>query len=137
MENKISREHAELEFGKWAEAMDMDLDVEDMDKKDLTAFKRQKNRVVIAIERGALIFNDNIEAVYTPQHPGSSYQNAITFQERTGASLMAMDNKRENQEVAKTYAIMADMCGVPAKVFAGLKGTDIKVCEAIYALLMD
>lgn len=134
---KITAEHAELEFDKWADAMDMDLDVTDMDKRDLTAFNKQKKRVIVAIQRGALVFNDNTEAVYTPQHPGSVYQNPITFQERTGASLMAMDNKRENQEVAKTYAIMADMCGIPAKAFSQLKGTDIKVCEAIYALLMD
>ena len=50
---------------------------------------------------------------------------------------MAMDGKKKNYDVSKTYAVLADMCQVHQKVFAGLVGTDVKVCEALFALLMD
>jgi hypothetical protein len=84
-----------------------------------------------------LVFNEDGEAIYTPQHKRSKYKEPITFHERTGASLMAMDGKKKNHDVAKTYAVMADMCDVHPNTFAGLVGTDVKVCEALFAFLMD
>lgn len=136
-ENKISREVAEKDFDRFVEEMDLDLDTAQMDQEDLTAFNRQKSRLLRAIERGHLIINENGEAVFTPNNKRSKHTEAITFHERTGASLMAMDSKKKNHDVAKTYAVMADMCKVHQSVFAGLVGSDVKTCEAIFALLMD
>ncbi len=50
---------------------------------------------------------------------------------------MAMDGKKKNYDVTKTYAVMADMCKVHPNTFAGLVGIDAKICEALFALLMD
>lgn len=136
-ESVVAREVAEEEFERFGQEMDLDLDTSGMDAEDLTAFNKQRNRLVRAIERGSLVINENGEAVYTPQNPGSKHQDAITFHERTGASLMAMDGKKKGHDVAKTYAVMADMCKVHPSTFAGLKGNDVKVCEALFALLMD
>ncbi len=136
-EDKINEEMALQEFDRFADSMDLDLDVSNMDAEDLTAFEKQKNRMVKALIRGSLVINDEGEAVYTPSNSKSKHQTAITFHERTGSSLMAMDGKKKNCDIAKTYAIMADMCEVAPKVFAGLVGIDGKTCEAIYALLMD
>jgi len=133
----VDIETADKEFERFSEAMDLDLDTSKMDTEDLTAFDKQKRRIITAIQRGALVFNEEGEAVYTPKHSKSKYKEAITFHERTGASMMAMDGKKKNYEVAKTYAIMADMCNVPPHVFAGLVGADGKTCEALFALLMD
>lgn len=137
MENKVARDMAEQEFDRFVDSMDLDLDTAGLDVEDLTAFTKQKNRIIRQVERGALVINDNGEAVYTPQNKGSKHTDAITFHERTGASLMAMDGKKKGHDVAKTYAVLADMCKVHANVFAGLVGTDVKVCEALFALLMD
>lgn len=136
-EFKVDADTAEKEFNDWAEAMDLDLDTSDMDAEDLTGFTKQKKRIVKAVMRGALVFNDNGEAVYTPQRPGSQYKEPITFRERTGASIMAMDGKKKGHDAAKMYAVLADMCKVPPKTFAGMVGEDVKVCEALFALLMD
>lgn len=134
---KISTEMALQEFDRWADEMDLDLNPLDMDEKDAAQFNKQKRRIVSAIESGALIVNAAGEAVYTPQNSKTPYKEAITFHERTGASLMAMDGKGKNQDMAKTFAMMADIAGVNAKVFAGLVGVDAKTCEAIFAFLMD
>ena len=133
----IDKETAEVEFERFVDAMDLDLDTTDMDAEDLTAFNKQKNKILQAIQRGHLIINEKGEAVYTPCRPSSKRKDAITFHERTGASLMAMDGKKKNYDVAKTFAVMADMCRVHPSVFAGLVGTDDKVCQALFALLMD
>lgn len=133
----IDKKTAEADFDRFVEAMDLDLDTTDMDAEDLTAFNKQKNKILQAIQRGHLVVNDKGEAEYTPCRPGSKHQEKITFHERTGASLMAMDGKKKNHEVAKTFAVMANMCRVHPSVFAGLVGTDDKVCQALFALLMD
>lgn len=137
MTDKIAQEQAELEFDRFIEAMDILIDTAKLDAEDLAQFTKQKDRIVAAVCRGALVFNEDGEAVYTPQHSRSKHKDAITFHERTGASLMASDGKKKGHDVAKTYAVLADMCKVHPNVFAGLVGTDVKVCEAIYALLMD
>lgn len=137
MTNPIVKEVAEQDFDRFVEEMDLDLDTSEMDAEDLTAFNKQKNKIIKAIERGHLIINDKGEAEYTPFNPRSKHKDAIVFHERTGASLMAMDGKKKNHDVAKTYAVMADMCKVHQNVFAGLVGSDVKTCEALFALLMD
>lgn len=137
MTEQIALEVAEQEFERFAESMDINVDTSKLDAEDLTAFTKVKDRMLQAMQRGALTINDNGEAVYTPQRPSSKSKDAITFHERTGASLMAMDGKKKNYDVAKTYAILAEMCRVHPAVFAGLAGQDIKVCEGLFALLMD
>ncbi len=139
MENndKISADFADQEFDRFVDAMDLDLDTNDMDSEDVTAFSRQKRKIIRAVRAGDLVFNDNGEAVYTPVNPRTAHREAITFHERSGASLMAMDGKKKNHDVAKTYAVLGDMCKVHPNVFAGMVGQDVKVCEALFALLMD
>ncbi len=135
--SKINVEVAEKEFERFAEAMDLDLDPSLMDNEDLTAFNKQKRRLIRAIEKGSLVFNEAGEAEYTPVNDRSKHKETLIFRERSGASLMAMDSKKKNHDVAKSYAVLADMCGVPQNVFAGLVGVDVKICEALFALLMD
>ena len=133
-ENKITLEFAELEFQRFAECMDLDVDTSYMDAEDLTAFNKQKRKILNAICNGSLVINDNGEAIYTPR---KSSIDAITFHERTGASVMAMDGKKKNHNIAQTYAVMAEMTKTHPSTFAKMRGIDIKVCEAIFSLLMD
>lgn len=137
VQDTIAPEMAEVEFERFVEAMDLDVDTSDMDAEDLTGFEKQKRRIINAIKNGSLVVNDNGEAVYTPRNRKSKYNEAITFHERTGASLMAMDGIKKNHDAHKMYKIMADMCKVHPSVFAGLVGIDVKVCEALFSLLMD
>jgi hypothetical protein len=137
MKEQVALEVAEQEFDRFAECMDLDMDTSKLDAEDLTSFNKIRDRLLRAMQRGALVINDNGEAVYTPQRANSKYKEAITFHERTGASLMAMDGKKKGHDVAKTYAVLADMCQVHPSTFAGLAGQDIKVCEGLFSLLMD
>lgn len=133
---EISTEVAEQEFERFVSAMDLDFEASNMDANDLVQFKRQKKILIKAISNSSLNVNDDGEFVYTPQHKRSKYKEEITFYERDGAALMAMDGKKPDHNVAKMYAVLAVMCKVPPKTFAGLVGVDIRISEAIFALLM-
>jgi hypothetical protein len=135
--NKINLEVAQAEFDRFVESMGLLLDTSTMDVEDKTAFDKQKIRILDAMVSGHLVVNDDGEAVYTPFRPTSGHKEPITFHERTGASVLAMDGKKKGHEMAKTYAIMAEMCKVHPSTFSRLAGPDIKTCEAVYALLMD
>jgi len=137
MTDAIDIDTANQEFDRFTASMDLDLDTSTMDAEDITAFNKQKGKLINALMLGSLVINENGEAVYTPRNPRSKHKEPITFHERTGASLMAMDGAKNNHAVAKTYRVLGDMCRVPAKTFAGLVGIDVKICEAIFALLMD
>ena len=134
---KVTEEAAEKEFTLWAEAMDMDLDTKSMDESDINELGKMKNVIVREIKRGHAYLNTHGELVYTPHRPASKYTEPITFHERTGASILAMDKKKEGQNAHKMYAMLSQMTGLPVPVFSGLAGTDIKFCEAVFALLMD
>lgn len=133
----VDEETAEIEFQRFVDEMDLDVDTSKMDAEDLTAFEKQKRRLIEAIRLNALVINEEGEAVFTPQNPKSRNKEAITFHERNGGSLTAMDTKKKNHDVAKTFAVMASMCEVHPSVFVGLVGKDSKICEAIFTLLMD
>ena len=134
-EQAVCLEAAEVEFERFVEAMDLDLGLEDMDAEDLTAFKKVKRRFLKAVGNGSLIINEKGEAVFTPQRLGDA--KAITFHERRGSDLMAMDGKKSTQDIAKTFAIMGSICRVHPNVFSKLGSSDLSICQGIYLLLMD
>jgi len=132
----IAAEVAEQDFERFADAMDLDLDETKMSEEDLSSFRPQKERLLRAISNGHLIFNDEGEPIYTPYRKASKSKEPITFHERTGADLMALDSGKKGQDVKKMMNMMASMCRTHPKTFAGLAGEDIKVCEALFTLLM-
>ena len=134
MEFKVAREVAESEFERFTEAMDLDVDETRMDEDDKKSFGELKDRILRAIEQGHLVFDDEGQPVYTPR-AGASTQ-PITFHEPTGASFMAMDTKKKDQNVGKMYAVMADMTHRDAKVFSSMPNRDLRVCQAIVTLFL-
>lgn len=135
MSDVIAREVAEQEFDRFADEMDLDVDESKMDEEERSSFIKIKEKLLKAMQRGSLIINSDGEAVYTPIKEDDP--QPITFHERTGATLMATDTKKKNQQAAKLYAMMADMTKQPPVRFSKMKGTDIKICEGIFTLLMD
>lgn len=137
MNDIVALEVAQQEFNDFIDAMDIDFDKSVMDAEDKAGAEKLERRLLRAIRNGSLVFNDDGEAVYTPTHSRSKHKDPITFRERTGATLKATDNKKKNTDAAKGYAMMGDITGLHSGVFSSLVGIDIKVCESIFALLMD
>lgn len=135
--HKIAPAVAETEFERFVEAMDLLTDPETMDAEERTAYDQHKARIVREITRGHLVINENGEAVLTPSNPRSGHREPITFYELTGATLMSMDGKKKNHDVAKGFAMMDAICKATPGTMSKLAGGDVKVCQAIFALLMD
>lgn len=133
--DKINKEMAEVEFNRFTEAMDLDVNTEGMSADDKRDFTLQKDRLISAIQKGALVINDNGEPVFTPQRAGGEV-NPITFHEPTGASYMAMDRRKVGEDMAKLFATMADVTGTSAGLFSKMKNADLKVCMAIITLFL-
>lgn len=131
---KVAKEVAEAEFERFADVMDLDLDPADMDEDDKKGLTQQRNRVVSAIQSGALVINESGEPVFTPvRTPGVE---PLTFHEPTGASLMAMDRKKKTEDVGKMYALMGEITKTHANTFAKMKMSDLKVCQAVTTLFL-
>lgn len=134
--NKVAKDVAALEIDRFMEAMDIVID-DDLDADSAAAYNRARSRMVRAVTLGSLVIDDNGEAIYTPKHPNSRSKEPIRFHERSGSTAVAMDSCKKGANTARMYAMLGDMCKVPPATFSGLVGPDIKMCEAIFALLMD
>lgn len=132
----VCEEAAILEFERFCEEMDIETDESVLDQEDLTAWNKQKRRIVGAIMKGALVVNENGEAVYTPQKIEWDGE-PLTFREPTTADLMTMDNKKKSQDMKKTVGVIAAMTKTSAAKLSKIKGIDMKIMLALFLLLTD
>lgn len=134
---KVNKETAEDWFEDFAIAMDFETDLDSMDEDDAKSFKGFKGTVVRGIMIGSLVFDDEGQAVYTPRCKDSKlFEKPFTVKQRSGASMMEMDGIKKNHDTQKMYKVFAAMAGLRAKDIAGMVGPDIKMCEALFVLLM-
>jgi hypothetical protein len=132
--SKVDNETACAEFQRFIDLNCIFVGIETLGKEDKEAFVEAKGRIVSAIERGDLTINDDGEATYTPRR--SKDTNDIVFREPTGATLTAMDRKKQGEDVGKMFATMADMTGTNAKTFSAMRMSDLKVCMAVFNLFL-
>lgn len=133
-EPKVSFEVAESEFDRFADLMDLDLDMSKMDEDDKKEFEKQRRRVINAIQSGSLAINDKGEPIFSPAR--SKGVEPLTFHEPTGAALMAMDRKKKTEDIGKLYAAMGEITKSHANVFSKMAMTDLKICMAITTLFL-
>jgi hypothetical protein len=131
---KIAKEVAEVEFLRFADCMDLDIDLASMDEDDKKEFEKQKDRIISSIQNGNLVINENGEPVFTPKRSGES--KPITFFEPSGATLMAMDRKKKAEDIGKMYALMGDMTKTDSSTFSKMKMGDLKICLAITTIFL-
>lgn len=134
MSDKVSPGVAEQELERFFDAMDLDVDPENMTEDDLESLKNNKRILVRTITCGNLVINDKGEPVFTPKIGNGE---AITFREPTGASYMSMDGvKKKDRDITKTFGMMADMTHTSEATFSIMKNRDLKVCSAILGFFL-
>lgn len=126
---------AEAEFDRFIAAMDIDADPKGMDDADKASLLKCRRTLVAAIQSGQLVINEAGEPVFRPKMGGDEAK-PITFREPSGATFMAMDQKKEGHNIAKMYAVLAEMSGQPIQTFAKMAGRDVKICQAIFSLFL-
>lgn len=132
----VSEEVARAELQRWFDAMDIDIEDDELDQEDEEDLKLLVKNVM----SGRLLIDAEGQPVYTPKL--SNDGQAITFHEPTGASWMAMDKgvsrRRQNQKqqteeqrFAKLFRAMADMTQTSVATFSNMKNRDLTVCMTI------
>lgn len=134
MSNVVSRDVAESEFSRFIDMNDILLETPNMTADDIAAVGEQRERIIRAMMAGSLSVNENGEPIFLPQR--SDCVSSLTFHEPTGASLMAADRKRKNEDIGKLYAAMADMTKTDIKTFSRMRMADLKICMAVTTLFL-
>jgi hypothetical protein len=133
-DEKMSAEMADIEFKRFADSMDIDIDPEGMDESDKKNFQKAKRKLIRAICRGALFINDDGEPVYTLQRGKEA--KTITFHEPQAKNQMVFD-KVGDENVKGALHLMAEITGELPATFAEMYKTDYQVCQSIMAFFSD
>ena len=134
MTDKISREMAEDEFERFADAWDIDTDTDDMDIEDRKSFDEQRRKIVKAIMKGHATVSDNGDVTYTPY--GENGGDPLTFRIPSGAAYMSMDKYKDRQNMHKMFGFMGSMTKQHSKVFSDMSAIDTKFCMGITLLFL-
>lgn len=129
----VAREVAEREFERFAEAMDLDVGIDDMDDDERRDFSLHKRRFLKAVQAGHLQVDEEGQPVFTPQ---VGNQKELVFHEPDGAALMEMNRAKSNKSVKQQHLVLAAITKTSAKRFATMKNRDLKVCYALLAFFL-
>lgn len=133
--DQLSPEFAAQEFERFATAMDLQLDVSDMEDEDRQSFEKQRKIVTDALCAGSLVIRENGEPEFRPTTEDDG-ADPIVFHEPTGATFLAMDSRKKGQDIAKANAMLGDMTRQPPARFSRMKNRDYKVCQSLLVLFL-
>jgi Fe-S-cluster formation regulator IscX/YfhJ len=131
----VDKETAIKEYERFVDLMDLDVDLDDMDDDDKREFTDHQRIILRAIRRGHLAIDEKGQPVYTTQREPKAGETLV-FKEPNGAALMAMDRKKNHEDVGKMYATMGQITGTNAKTFSLMAYPDLKVCTAVVTLFL-
>jgi len=129
---KVSKEMCEVELARFAEAMALDLSEDKLDAEDKLTLAAARDTVIRAMmSRKLVISEDEGEPIFT-----TSEGVEVRFHEVRGATLMAMDTKKEGQKMAKVFAMLAQQTRKSVAMYSNMRKRDLDVCMAVQALFM-
>lgn len=132
---KIANDMAEVEFKRFADAMYLDIDENEMSEDEKSDFSSHKKTIIKALCNGSLIINEGGNPVYSPVRGDSN--ESITFHEIDGATLIDMDKGKPNENMRKMFSMMQSLTKKPVGYFGKMKkNPDLKVCIAISTLFL-
>lgn len=134
MEQKVAHDVALDEFNRFCDSMDIDNNTDAMTEEDAKSFEEPKGVIIRAIMEGSLLINGDGEPEYTPKN--SPKVGNLTFREPNGADYMAMDRKKEGQNIAKMWTLAESVTKSAPGTIANLRNRDLKVVRAIMQLFM-
>jgi len=132
----VSPDMAEVEFGRFATAWDLDTDTDTMEEADESEFLNLKRKLCRAIASGALTINDDGNPVYAPRWSSFESLSDLTFTPPKGDAVLKLDKFKEQQLIHRVNSYMGSMCGLPAQTFGKMSEKDLKICRAIVQLFL-
>ena len=129
----IDKETAEQEFQTWADAWEIDTEVENMNEEEREDYEGQKVKILRAMRFGRMCYEQEADRlVYT----GAYMDDPLPIVRPKGAGLMEMDRYKDREGVHKTYAVLGTMTKKNAAFFAKLDGIDLKPILAVLTLFL-
>jgi len=130
--NKIDdKETAQAEFERFAEAMRIDLDIEDLDENDVRDLRIDQRVVIKSIMEGRIVIDEQGIATFFPEGCDS-----VTFRKAKTTAIIATDKKKQTAKMAQTLAILADLTGKPSTIFHKWDHADFKIASSVMNLFL-
>lgn len=129
---KIAEEVAAVEFDRMCDANRVDRDVGKLDKKELKSWNETRAQIIADICRGQLVIDAEGRPIYTPESG-----KPLTFNQPTGATMMALETYPKGKNIANTVAAMADMTRAGRGEFSKMNARDFKACSRIAGLFLS
>lgn len=134
-DNSMSYEVAEDEFFKLCKAWDINTNPQYMDADDLENFEGLKMVVMLAIQEGRLVVEDNNHVTLSLKNPVGQLEE-IKFKEPDGGMYAAGDRLKATETGKRYNAMIGYLIGQPVSVVNRLKTGDIKTAQAIMNLFV-
>lgn len=131
-QDKMTSDVAEFELSRFFDMIDVDVRESEMDEEDRSSFKDIKRKLVKAMVDGRLVINEAGEPELT-----TSDGNKLVFREPDGAALLAMDQKKKNQDMHRVFAFLASITGSNSITFSKMKQRDLRVCLALVSSFLS
>lgn len=139
--DKIDKETAKLEFEKFTDDWEIDVDFSELDKEDKKGYLTQKKNFVNAVRKGRLkyITKENGDEIleYTFSNKSKTHHGEIVeIRIPEGSDYMVMDDYKEDENTKKTYAVFASMTKKPKGYYSNISAIDIKAIQSIVVLFL-
>lgn len=132
--SSVALEVAQDEFDRMLESFD--IDIEDLDKEDSESFQTLKNLAIKGICKGSVTVAENGCPTVSLKYPVGEI-SSVTFRHPTGATLVAVGDKKAKNSTTQGYKLLEDFTGVPSAAFGKMRlNPDLKVIQALSALFL-
>ena len=123
-------ESARVDFGRFIAYMNLRLHrIPKQDDNTRREIELDLDEIVREIRLGHVIIDDTGQLVYTPQ--SSRRTEPLTFRKPKSGNLAAMDRKKQNADVAKQAALIAELVNVPQASLSSLAQSDAEVLTMV------
>lgn len=130
-QTKVAEDVAAAEFSRMCEAFRVDQDTSQLDEDELAEWNGLRDPIIRDICRGAIVIDPEGRPVYTP-----AGGKPITFNQPTGATLMALETHGKGKDISNTVAAMADMTGTTKGTFSTMLARDFQSCSRLARLFL-
>jgi hypothetical protein len=134
--NSVDAATAELEFERFVECMDLDVNEKTMTDEDRVDFQSLKDLFVKNVKSGKITVNDDGEPTVHFQKTENLSVERVTFFEPDGAAFLALDKGKKNADNAKQFMMMGEITKQDPSLFSKMKNRDLKVCKVIMTLFL-
>lgn len=134
---QVDKETANECFDQFCEDWEIDNETADMTDEEKTDFEALKTKIIYAIKKGRLVFEDGSFKYTVSEKSNEKFSGQeVVIKRPLGDAYMEMDKYKDRQGVHKTYAVLAAMSKKNSSFFASLDGIDLKPLIAIVTLFL-